>query len=661
MSIHPSELQNSLDDEDSDITNRRKAAIGVVCRCGLALKYVEEEWRLDKEVVTAAISNDGRALVYACQSIKDDEDIVALAVRNRWAALKHASVRLRDNAQLVTVAVTNSGAALQYASERLRGDADMVTLAVATWGLALEHASEHLKNDIAIVTKAIATDTRAFSHASHELQKNEAIAAAAGRRDIICQAVIERVTIDGCALRKEQDEWKDNKQVLLSAVKNNGLALKYASKNLKNDHDAVMAAITNDNSSLKYASKNLRNSIHIIKPAVSRDGRALEYASQHLKNDQDIVHTAVTQYGDSLRYASIELKDNIDIVTVAVKQDAHSLRYASARLREDEQLFRHYAIARVSLKGTEIKTFEEKWKNDRDVVSTAVKNDWTTLKYASQELKADKTFIADMVTREGSALQYATDQLRSDKDIVLLAVKTRPEALKFALGGLNEDPECLIAAGLWDASYSATNITNTQQDTPATKNIVLSVKLDISADDDSIHTTAEHSATFITKLNNHPFFKNYVLFQPDSYVDSCDPDWTNIPSTCLATYSTCENTDEPETGIGQGEEDICCWRCQVHHSLEQGRDTNGFMVQVVEVDESTEEHVLENNQTIELEMAESVGIKIFRVYQDIYFGDVSPFDDYHIARLVERVKSWNHKHCVDMKESEIKLMKHYSI
>lgn len=85
------------------------------------------------------------------------------------------------------------------------------------------------------------------------------------------------------------------------------------------------------------------------------------------------------------------------------------------------------------------------------------------------------------------------------------------------------------------------------------------------------------------------------------------------------------------------------------------------MVQVVEIDKSTEEHVLEDNQKIELEIAKAVGIKIFRVYQDIYFGDISPFDDYHVARLVEHVKSWNHGHCADMKESEIKLMKHYSI
>ena len=81
----------------------------------------------------------------------------------------------------------------------------------------------------------------------------------------------------------------------------------------------------------------------------------------------------------------------------------------------------------------------------------------------------------------------------------------------------------------------------------------------------------------------------------------------------------------------------------------------------MKVDENNEDHLLEDNQKIELEIAEAMGIKIFGVYQDIYFGDISPFDDYHIARLVERVKCWNHGNCADMKDSEIKLMKHYNI
>ena len=81
--------------EESDVISRRVGAIQVVCRCGLALKYVDEEWRFDKAVVTSAVSNDGRALVYASQSLKDDEDVVILALGNKWAALKHASLRLK--------------------------------------------------------------------------------------------------------------------------------------------------------------------------------------------------------------------------------------------------------------------------------------------------------------------------------------------------------------------------------------------------------------------------------------------------------------------------------------------------------------------------------------------------------------------------------------
>jgi DNA repair ATPase RecN len=55
------------------------------------------------------------------------------------------------------------------------------------------------------------------------------------------------------------DDFKNNKEVVMSAVKESYIALKYASQELKNDKEVVLEAIKNNPEAFKYASEELKN------------------------------------------------------------------------------------------------------------------------------------------------------------------------------------------------------------------------------------------------------------------------------------------------------------------------------------------------------------------------------------------------------------------
>jgi len=54
-------------------------------------------------------------------------------------------------------------------------------------------------------------------------------------------------------------ELQNNKEIVLSAVKQNGFALKFASYELRNDKEVVLAAVKQNRYALQYASDELKN------------------------------------------------------------------------------------------------------------------------------------------------------------------------------------------------------------------------------------------------------------------------------------------------------------------------------------------------------------------------------------------------------------------
>ena len=75
-----------------------------------------------------------------------------------WA-LRYSDA-LQGDREIVRAAVTQNGHALQYASNELRGDREIVLAAVTQNGYALQDASRDAQNDREIVTAAVNNQRR---------------------------------------------------------------------------------------------------------------------------------------------------------------------------------------------------------------------------------------------------------------------------------------------------------------------------------------------------------------------------------------------------------------------------------------------------------------------------------------------------------------------
>lgn len=179
-----------------------------ISSCCAKLIKLNSKYRDVKNIVLAAVQNDGCALEFASEELRNDEGVVLAAVNNYGYALKYASEKLKDNRDIVLCAVQTYGYVLQYASTELKKDRKIVLAAVQNNGYALEHASKKLQEDFNIVLAAV----RKY----------------------------------GCALKYASQKLKKNREIVLEAVKNNRYAFQYISTELQNDQKLLQYRRYND-------------------------------------------------------------------------------------------------------------------------------------------------------------------------------------------------------------------------------------------------------------------------------------------------------------------------------------------------------------------------------------------------------------------------------
>jgi hypothetical protein len=113
----------------------------------------------------------------------------------------------------------------------------------------------------------------------------------------------------------------------------------FASARLKDDKSIVLAAVRNGCWSLIYASDRLKDDYDVVMAAVNKHGANLRYLSDRLKDDEAIVLAAVNQNGTVLQFASDRLRSDVNFCIECAKKDPDSITYF---LGEAKELFKKY-------------------------------------------------------------------------------------------------------------------------------------------------------------------------------------------------------------------------------------------------------------------------------------------------------------------------------
>jgi hypothetical protein len=189
--------------------------------------------------------------------------------------------------------------------EEFKDDKEIILLALIGVGYnrlswsKFESVSDRLKNDKEVVLAAVRNNGEAIEFASDSL-KNE--------WEIVCEAINQ-----SCSLEHVSEKFRDDKQIVITAIKKNKYhsnQIRFASERLKNDREVALSALAKCGSDLEYVSSQLKKDKEVVLTAVGNNGMALEFASDELKNDAEIVKLAIKGHLNAFNFASKELREN---------------------------------------------------------------------------------------------------------------------------------------------------------------------------------------------------------------------------------------------------------------------------------------------------------------------------------------------------------------
>ncbi|KAF0975367.1 hypothetical protein FDP41_005361 [Naegleria fowleri] len=257
--------------------------------------------------------------------------------------------------------------------------------------------------------------------------------------------VLQAAQLEGGVLNYYKEDSLNDKEVVLEALKTKkGFSLESASPELLKDNNFVMEAIRLNEKSVWYASEKLWKDRELVFEAIKQNKKALQWVSHTLRDDKEFVLKAlqllypefenfvsisdankeimlkvVKDFGFLLKFASEELKNDRDVVCTALKSDYTSLEFASLDLQNDIEI----ALEETKRNGYALKYVSPQLKKTKDVVLTAVNQNGYALAYASDEMKKDREVVLAAVRKEGRALQYADKKLQKDQEIIFEAIK----------------------------------------------------------------------------------------------------------------------------------------------------------------------------------------------------------------------------------------------
>ena len=207
----------------------------------------------------------------------DDRDCVLAAVRvNYGRALAKADTRFRADREVVLAAVQQDGCTLEYASEDLRADRDVVLAAVRQRGFALKYASDDLRADREVVLTAVSRACGALQFASYDMRAD---------REVVLTAVRE----SGEGARYTRKDSCADWGMALSTAQLVGWALRFANKELLADRDVMLAAVQQNGCALVCASDDLRADREVVLAALQQNDWALEFADKALLQDEQFM------------------------------------------------------------------------------------------------------------------------------------------------------------------------------------------------------------------------------------------------------------------------------------------------------------------------------------------------------------------------------------
>ena len=287
-------------------TARKAAALAIARQNVRVFESFSEDLRRDRDIVLASCQQNFCNLDFT--PLKADPEICHESIKNHFL---YQTVHSDDYMMMNEDGMDDQDivSAIRWRKQKDQGSKAEMPFAAAlamvrTNGLLLVYLGENMRDNKAVVLTAVRKNGRALPFASRRLQADPEIKKAAHGFDIRKMAAIAMVQQIGMFLKDLSEDLRDDRDVVLQALWQDSGALPFASPRLQADPEIIRAAVVGD----------VKKSVI---ERIQKDGLFLQYVVEELKDDEDVVLAAVRQNGEALPFASPRLQADPEIMKAA--------------------------------------------------------------------------------------------------------------------------------------------------------------------------------------------------------------------------------------------------------------------------------------------------------------------------------------------------------
>ena len=233
--------QITLDDKDVNFT--RELVLHLIKHSlfyGRMFQNIKDEYKADKEIITAAVKKEYGTLQYVPVEVRSDKEFMLSLLKIDYRVHRYIPDALKDDTDIVLTMIDADPRSFENMSSKVRGNKEIALFALAKDGTLLKCLPAALRNKTEIYELALENNPCAFISAPISYRSD---------RDIVLKAV----TRDGSTYRFASSELKKDREIVLAAVNSYGLALRFAPEEYKRDKEIVLAAVKNNPEAIRYA------------------------------------------------------------------------------------------------------------------------------------------------------------------------------------------------------------------------------------------------------------------------------------------------------------------------------------------------------------------------------------------------------------------------
>jgi len=366
-----------------------------------------------------------------------------------------------------------------------------------------------LKNDKDVVYKAVSTNPTSLKFAHERFRTT---------KDIVYDLVSK---YDYYTLDYVDEAFKDDKELVLTAIEKSGDAIKFSSKRLKNDKELALKALKNGQGDiLYYLSDTLKEDRDVVWMASKVGIDSYSYLDEKFCTDTELLKEIVKKsphffHTLPVKYRTVRVAK--DVIIEAIKSRSYQIELEPLVLKEPTWLRnREIAGALIAYNSGYFKLLNETFKVDKELLLQAIKSNVSLFSYIDESFKNDKDFILDIAKTQHKVIPYISEILRKDDAFMLKLFQTNQLAFQYLEEKYRGDKKLLLKA----IEYRVHLFRYATKELRVDKEFILSISTKLGVAIDFIDTKLKKDREFldeVLKSNLYAlryyegeFLKNYI-------------------------------------------------------------------------------------------------------------------------------------------------------